>query len=155
MRRLDAGLQLANNDFERLKAIISLPFFSDEDRTAYLEAWRQPGAADGIVRWYQREGLGPQDAQGTPARGNTCPEVSPQIISVPSLIVYTEGDLYVRPHAFSGLEAYMPRAKIVAMPGTHWICDEQPELVNRTIREFLAGDAPDTNTPEHRARALA
>lgn len=138
-RRLDSAEFLAGNDFERLKNITALPFFSDVDRQMYLEAWRQPGAAEGIVGWYQREGLGPKDEFGTPARGNTCPEVSPQIISVPSLVVYTDDDAYVRPHAFSGMERYMPNGTVTNVPGSHWICDEHPQLVNRMIREFVDG----------------
>jgi epoxide hydrolase 4 len=138
-RRLDSAGLLAGNDFERLKNITALPFFSDVDRQVYLEAWRQPGAAEGIVGWYQREGLGPRDEIGTPARGNTCPEVSPQIISVASLVVHTDDDAYVRPHAFSGMASYMPNATVTNVPGSHWICEEHPQLVNRMIRAFIDG----------------
>ncbi len=151
-RRLDSAVSLAANDFERLKGITALPFFSDADRLAYHDAWRQPGAAEGMVRWYQREGLGPCDADGTPARGNTCPEVSPQIIRVPSLVVHTDGDVYIRPNAFVGIERYMPNAKVIKVEGTHWICDEQPDLVNRLMREFVTAKS---ETIGHLEPALA
>lgn len=136
LRRLDSAAPLANADFTRLKAVFADKFFSDADRQAYFEAWHQPGAMEGMLAWYQREGLGPREG-GTPARGNTCPEVSPLIINVPSLVVYGTDDAYVLPGAFQGLEQYMTNLTLLEVKGTHWICDEHPQLVNKHISDFI------------------
>ena len=38
----------------------------------------------------------------------------------------------------NGLEDYVPRLTVRRIPdGTHWVVHQQPDLVNRLIREFL------------------
>jgi epoxide hydrolase 4 len=69
LRRPDIGSLVANNDFAVLRSTLDHPFLTKEDLNVYLESWRQPGALTGLLGWYQREGLGPQE-DGTPARGN-------------------------------------------------------------------------------------
>jgi pimeloyl-ACP methyl ester carboxylesterase len=43
---------------------------------------RQPGAMRGMLSWYRREGLGPPE-DGTPARGNYAPQITPLTVRVP------------------------------------------------------------------------
>ena len=60
-----------------------------------------------MLRWYQREGLGPPE-EGTPARGNYAPEVTPLTVAVPTLVIYPDADIYTRPAAHEGLDRYVP-----------------------------------------------
>jgi epoxide hydrolase 4 len=92
-----------------------------------------------MFAWYQREGLGPPDDDGTPARGNYVPEISPLTVEVPTLVIYGDADLYTRPGMHRGLDQYVSDLTFHNIEGgSHWPADEHPELVNRWIREFLA-----------------
>jgi pimeloyl-ACP methyl ester carboxylesterase len=47
-------------------------------------------------------------------------------------------DAYILPACFEGLDEYMPNLTLRRLEGvSHWLCDEHPELVNRSIREYL------------------
>jgi epoxide hydrolase 4 len=139
LRQSDSAEPLVENDMARLKAVLAADFFSDEDRRVYQDVWRQPGAVQGMVALYQREGLGPREGT-TPARGNTVPEVAPLTIHTPSLVVYGSADPYVLPGCFEGLDNYMTDVILHRIEGgSHWLLDEHPQLVNRLIREFIDG----------------
>jgi pimeloyl-ACP methyl ester carboxylesterase len=139
-RRPDAPDVFAGDDFGYARAgLEALDFLSEEDREVYLRAWREPGAVAGMFAWYRREGLGPPDEDGTPARGNYVPEVSPLTVEVPTLVIYGDADLYTRPGVHRGLEEYVPDLTFHNIEGgSHWPADEHPELVNDRIREFLS-----------------
>jgi pimeloyl-ACP methyl ester carboxylesterase len=140
LRRPDSPEFFAADDFAYSRPTLDgLDFLSEEDRSVYLDAWREPGAVAGMLAWFQREGLGPPDEHGTPARGNYVPEVSPMNIEVPTLVIYGDADLYTRPGCHRGLEQYVADLTFHNIEGgSHWPSDEHPELVNRYMREFLA-----------------
>ncbi|HEY5237724.1 MAG TPA: alpha/beta hydrolase [Rhizomicrobium sp.] len=144
LRRRDSTAALATNDMALLGETISANYFSDEDRRAYLEAWKQPGGIDGMLGWYRREGLGPRE-EGTPARGNSTPEVPSLLIKTRSLVVHGFDDPYIRPGCFENLEGYMPnltlhglkRARsLVAgrMPGHDYRTDTKFSELNGNVR---------------------
>jgi epoxide hydrolase 4 len=137
-RRDSAATALAANDFARLKATFAPHrFFSDADLQNHLEAWRQPEAVQGMLGWFQREGLGPSE-HGTPARGNFVPEVSPLVIETPSLVVYAEKDEFILPSCFAGLADYMPNLSLREVgDASHWLLNEHPDLINDYIRDFV------------------
>jgi pimeloyl-ACP methyl ester carboxylesterase len=138
LRRPEIGPLISHDDFAALRATLDQPFIDEQDLDQYLQSWRQPDAVDGMLRWYQREGLGPPQ-DGTPARGNYAPEVTPLLVSTPTLVIYPTADLYTRPPAHEGLEKYVPSFLFQEIDGaTHWVAEEHPDLVNRHIREFLA-----------------
>jgi pimeloyl-ACP methyl ester carboxylesterase len=120
-----------------LRSTLEQPFLSDEDLDVYTESWRQPDALAGMLRWYQREGLGPAE-EGTPARGNYAPEVTPLTVQVPTLVIYPDADIYTRPPAHEDLDRFVPDLTYrVVKGGSHWVAEEHPELVNQEIRDFL------------------
>jgi pimeloyl-ACP methyl ester carboxylesterase len=120
-----------------LRSTLDLPFFTEEDLGVYEESWRQPGAISGMLRWYQREGLGPPE-DVTPARGNYVPEVTPLTVKVPTLVIYPDADIYTRPAAHEGLDSYVPELDFQLVEGaSHWIAEERPDLVSREIRRFI------------------
>ena len=137
MRRADAEAIAEADALTALRATLDLPFLTEEDLDAYTESWCQPGTLVGMLRWYRREGLGPPE-EGTPARGNYAPEITPLTVRVPTLVIYPDADIYTRPAAHKGLENYVPDLTFhVAKGACHWVAEEHPELINRQIREFV------------------
>lgn len=139
LRQPAAVEALAADDLAGLRTILTEHgFFTGDDIQLHLDAWRQPRALEGMLGWYRREGLGPRE-DGTPARGNFVPEVSPLTIETPSLVVYAEHDAYVLPACFAGLDKYMPNVTLREVSGaSHWLLNEHPDLISDGIREFLA-----------------
>jgi len=138
LRRPDIEPLLAANDLAALRTTLDHPFLNTEDQGRYMESWRQPGALAGMLGWYRREGLGPPE-DGTPARGNYAPQITPLTVNAPTLVIYPSADQYTRPAAHQGLERYVPSLVFHTIEGaSHWAAEEHPELVNRHIRDFLA-----------------
>ncbi|HTY95503.1 MAG TPA: alpha/beta hydrolase [Solirubrobacteraceae bacterium] len=144
LRRRDAIDAVQADDFAALEHALDHPFITAEDLAAYRRAWNVPRAVESALHWYEVEGIAPPDQHGTPARGNYCPDVAPQFVDVPTLVVYPEADPYVRPASHAGLDHFVRDLTFLPVKdGTHWIAEQHPELVNRTIREFLARLAED------------
>jgi pimeloyl-ACP methyl ester carboxylesterase len=137
LRRAGVEDLLAHKDFAALQGTLDHSFIDDRDLEHYLDSWRQPGALQGMLSWYRREGLGPPE-DGTPARGNYAPEITPMTVHVPTLVIYPTADIYTRPAAHEGLERYVSNLAFRSIEGaTHWIAEEHPEIVNRHIRDFI------------------
>jgi epoxide hydrolase 4 len=136
-RRPDAADLFATADFAALRAVFDEPFFDEDDRAHYVQSWQEPGALAGALRWFHAEGQGPESPDGTPAHGNVVRHISPLTIEVPTLAMYATADRWIRPAAHRGLDRYVPDLTYIEVEGTHWITDEHPDLVNRTIRDYL------------------
>ena len=138
LRRRDIAARLQHDNFAALRAVFApFSFFTGEDRSAYHQAWAEAGSLDGMLAWYQREALGPAEGM-KPARGDYAPEAVSQIVKVPTLVIYGDGDVYTRPASHRGLDAYVTDLTFETLAGaSHWLCDEQPETVNRLIRKFV------------------
>jgi epoxide hydrolase 4 len=120
-----------------------LDYISDEDLGVYRNAWRQPGALSGMFNWYRRDGIGPESDDGTPAHGDYAREVFSQVVTVPTLVLYGDGDIYVRPGCHRGLDRYVADLTFKNIDGgSHWIPEEFPSLVNDEIRRFLGNVSP-------------
>jgi len=143
LRRKDSASRLMANDFAALRVrFAEHEFFSEQDREIYLAAWRQPGAVQAMVGWYQKEGWGPAEG-ATPAHGNYVQEVSPLVVKTETLVIYGDADQYILPGNFEGLDTYVSRLTLIKIAGgSHWMLDEHPELINRHIRQFIRGGAP-------------
>ena len=139
LRRADSATHLKADDYGRLRGLFAEHgFFTEEDRRAYLEAWRQPGAVEGLVAWYRKEGWGPAH-NGVPAHGNYVQEVSSLVVNTPTLVIYGDADRYLHPGNYEGLDEYLRDYVIHRIPGgSHWLLDEAPDLVNTYLRRFLA-----------------
>src|SRR5436189_112588 len=113
--------------------------FTDADRAEYLVAWSQPGALTGGLNYYRAAGVGPPAADGGPARSFGA-EPSRLAVTVPTLVIWGERDRALLPGNLDGLERFVDDLTIERVPdGSHWCIHEQPALVNRLIRQFLAG----------------
>jgi pimeloyl-ACP methyl ester carboxylesterase len=136
-RRPDAARLFAANDFAGLRDALDEPFITGEDLDVYLKSWSEPKALAASLRWFHAEGLGPASDDGTPARGNVVTHIAPLTVTVPTLVLYSNGDRWIRPASHRGLERYVPDLQFIELEGgSHWITDERPELVSRHIREF-------------------
>ena len=136
-RRPDAAELFGADDSAVLREVLDEPFFDRDDREHYARSWRRPGALAGALRWFHAEGLGPAAPDGTPANGNMVRHVAPLTVGVPTLAIYARGDRWIRPASYRGLDRFVPDLTLVEVDGTHWISDEQPELVNRCVRAHL------------------
>ena len=59
-------------------------------------------------------------------------------VRAPTLVIWGEKDQALLTGNLDGLEMYVDNLTVHRIPdGSHWIIHEQPERVNRLIREFL------------------
>jgi pimeloyl-ACP methyl ester carboxylesterase len=68
--------------------------------------------------------------------------LSPEQVTVnlPTLVIWAEADLALPTSLLDGLEAYVPRMRLVRVPeATHWIIHERPQWVAAQIEAELAG----------------
>jgi pimeloyl-ACP methyl ester carboxylesterase len=112
--------------------------WTDADAEAYTTAWSQPGALTGGLNYYRASRAGPPvDGQRTPIGASLDP--TRYLVRVPTLVIWGEKDTALLTGNLDGLDRYVPDLRIRRIAdGTHWVIHEQPELVNRSIRDFLA-----------------
>ncbi|WP_199435192.1 alpha/beta fold hydrolase [Qaidamihabitans albus] len=141
-RRPDAVEFFSANDFAVLRAALDEPFIQPGTLARYVEGWQEPGALAAALRWFHAEGQGPESPDGTPANGNVVRHISPLTVTVPTLVMHAGDDRWIRPASRRGLDRYVTDLTFIDVPGgTHWITDEHPGLVNRTIRDHLGNGA--------------
>lgn len=101
--------------------------FADEDIEAYKNAFAKRGALTAALNYYRnafRHGL---------------VERSWNVLEVPTLMIWGEDDLPLGKELSYGTEQYVRDFQIKYISKcSHWVQQEQPELVNQYIREFLA-----------------
>lgn len=138
LRRATAAQAFRADNFALLRGIFAgNDFFSAEDQQWYLDAWRRPGALDGMLAWCRREGWGPPE-DGTPARGNYVPEVTPLTTDIPVLALYGDRDRFILPGCYDGLDRYATHLQTECIEGaTHWLPEERPIVVADHIRAFV------------------
>lgn len=118
-------------------------YFNKEDRARYIEAWSQPGALTGGLNWYRAARVGPpQDEKDKEAVEQRFAALPDPTVRVPTLVIWGEQDRYLLTGCLNELDQYVPKLQVRRVPdATHWIHHEQPQLVTKYIREFLAADA--------------
>jgi epoxide hydrolase 4 len=142
-RQADAAELASADDFTVLREALNEPFFVDEDLEVYVKCWLEPGSLAGALKWFRAEGIGPESPDGTPARGNIVPHISPMTVNVPTLVIYPTADKWIRPASHQGIERYVPDLTFIPVQGaSHWIAEEHPELVKRYFREYLESLPP-------------
>lgn len=104
--------------------------FPDEDLQRYVEALKKPGALTAAINYYRagfRDFLRHGERQ------------FPQITS-PTLLIWGEEDVALGKELTCNMEPYFTdRFEIKYIPNcSHWVQQEQPELVNQYLLEFLA-----------------
>jgi pimeloyl-ACP methyl ester carboxylesterase len=142
--RPDAESLLAENDFARM-----WPFFTktgaawltDSVKAQYREVWQQ--GLTGPLNFDRASPLRP------PRPGAPHNDPAASAVTIPrellhvelrTLVIWAMNDIALPPALLDGLGDYVPHMKLKPVEGsTHWIVHEQPELVARYLKEFLAG----------------
>jgi pimeloyl-ACP methyl ester carboxylesterase len=132
---------LSENGFARLFAMNAgwggKPWMTAEDRAAYLEAWSQPGALTGGLNYYRASPLHPQ-VEGEAGVASVKIDPAMVTVKVPTLVIWGMGDRALLPRNLEGLDQFVPDLRVVRVEeATHWVVHEQPDLVNRAIRNFI------------------
>lgn len=132
---------LVKDDFELLggffKKSSKADWFVGETEQAYKKAWAVPQAVKCAVNWYRASPLHPPEGDKPGAHKL---ELSPDnfIVKVPTLIIWGMADIALPSFLIEGIEAFLPKGKIVPLPGaSHWLIHEQPEFILKEINQFL------------------
>ena len=115
-----------------IEAAIDKSAFSLEDIEAYKDAAAKRGALTAMVNYYRNvfQGLLNQPEWGT--------------LSIPTLMIWGENDTALGTELTYNTQAYVPDIEIHYIPDcSHWVQQEQPELVNQYMRHFLRLDEVD------------
>jgi pimeloyl-ACP methyl ester carboxylesterase len=128
---------LSENGYARL-----LGAFAELDeatRRSLVEAWSQPGALTGGLKYYRASALYPPGEDDPGARKL---QLKPEdfLVRVPTLVLWGMRDTALLPGCLDGLEAVVPELKIVRVPeASHWIARERTDLVIGAIEAFTIG----------------
>lgn len=146
MNRLRAGdaEELMSQDgyrrlFNMLSAFSKSDWMGEAERSAYLEAWSQPGALTGMLNWYRASPIivpGVDEAvRHSPI--NDIPDEA-VTVAVPHLLLWGEADEALRPSSIAGLDRYAPDLTVEHFAGSgHWILHERPDEIASAIRDFV------------------
>jgi epoxide hydrolase 4 len=100
--------------------------FSSEDITFYKDAIAKPGASTAAINYYRN------------AFHAGIIEKNWGVLEVPTLMIWGEADTALGKELTYGTEQYVRDFQIRYIPNcSHWVQQEQPELVNQYIREFI------------------
>eukprot|EP00741_Cyanophora_paradoxa_P006834 tig00001052_g6609.t1 len=126
---------LARDNYVAVEGIFREPAidktkFSDEVLEAYRHAWSQPGALTAMINYYR--------AAWKKLRGPPSDEFK-QVLTVPTLFIWGEEDQALSKELTYGTERFVRDLTLHYVPRcSHWVQQEQPETVNRLMRQWLA-----------------
>jgi pimeloyl-ACP methyl ester carboxylesterase len=146
LRRPDAQALMVANDFRLLWAAFTEMgaidsrhpgggWLTEDVKTQYREVWR--AGVDSALNYYRASPLRPPTPEDQSVMEiRLPPEIV--IINVPTLVVWAEADTALLPGLLIGLEAFVPRMRMVRVPdATHWIVHERPALLAAEIEREL------------------
>jgi pimeloyl-ACP methyl ester carboxylesterase len=103
--------------------------FTEADLEAYKYAAAKRGALTSMINYYRNifPGLLNQQEWG--------------VLRIPTLMIWGKNDRALGIELTYGTEEYVESFQIRYIPNcSHWVQQEQPELVNKYMREFLSSD---------------
>lgn len=123
---------LGSFDFAGLRAMVTASAgpetFEPGALDRYVEAWAHPGSLTAMLNYYR--GLRERPATGEPAR-----------LAPPMLILWAGDDRFLERHVAEAGLALCDDGRLEIVEGTtHWLHLERPDLVNRRIIAFMAGE---------------
>ncbi len=119
-------------DYQAIEAmftnsVINKRAFTLADIKAYKDAAAKRGALTAMVNYYRNFFQGPFNQDWG-------------ILPIPTLMIWGENDVALGKELTYGTQAYVKDFRVKYIPNcSHWVQQEQPQLVNRYMREFLAG----------------
>ena len=126
---------LSDDDFANLRGFVfdTAPpaAFPPEEREVYVNALRRDGALTAALNWY-RANMPPSSWLRDPP--------DPPEITVPTLIIWGEGDAYMGTELLERTAATVTGPlRVERLPGvSHWVQQEVPDRVNELLLGFLA-----------------
>jgi epoxide hydrolase 4 len=120
-----SNYQLIESIFK--KTAVDQTVFTTDDINAYKNAATKPGALTAMINYYRniffQQGIFQKNWEP---------------IAVSTLIIWGENDTALGKELTYGTENYVQDLQIKYIPNcSHWVQQEQPELVNQYLREFL------------------
>ncbi|MBF2016893.1 MAG: alpha/beta hydrolase [Rivularia sp. T60_A2020_040] len=117
--------QFIENAFKGMA--INKSAFSKQDIDAYKDAAAKRGALTSMINYYRN------------LFNSATFNRNWSILEVPTLMIWGEEDTALGKELTYGTEAYVKDFQIKYIPNcSHWIQQEQPQLVNQYIRDFLS-----------------
>ncbi len=108
------------------------PPFSGEEIAMYADSFREPARAEAISRLYRYYQRAFREGAGGRWRGAR--------LSVPTLLLFGERDLYITPKLLAGHESHADELRVELVPDSgHFLVNERPDLVIERARDFLTG----------------
>ncbi|MDP1977950.1 alpha/beta fold hydrolase [Undibacterium sp.] len=134
---------LAKDDFALMDGFFNgmgqgeASWFDADTRAAYHACWAR--GLSGGVNYYRASPLHPPtDKNPGPLQLNLNP--ADFQVKVPTRVIWGENDKALPKTLLDGIESFVDDIQIQRIPeGSHWVIHEQPERVNRLIRQFLQG----------------
>ncbi|TDA30709.1 MAG: alpha/beta hydrolase [Hadesarchaea archaeon] len=110
---------------EVLRSTAIKPAFKEEDLEKFVEAWSKPGALRAGINYYR--------ANGPEGQARKLPKVK-----VPTLVIWGKEDAFLSLEVSRADEYVEAPYEVVYLENCgHWVQNEEPELVNRLLLEFL------------------
>jgi len=110
--------------------------FGDDVLDVYRRAAAQPGALRAMINWYR----------GAILSGRKMQQGGYPTIETPTLMVWGEQDTALGRELAEGTDGYVTDLTLRYLPdASHWVQQDQPEVVNAMLTAFLTGEA----VPEH------
>ena len=141
LRSEKAERVLSENNYERLAKMTlegwGRSAVDPAERAVYVEAWSQPGALTGGLNYYRASPMYPPIGDDP---GAAAVKLDPAdfTVRVPTLVVWGMRDQALLPGNLDGLETCVPDLRIERLPeASHWVMHEEPERLNKLIREFI------------------
>lgn len=123
------------NDYQAIASafvdtVIDKSAFTPEDVSAYKEAAAKPGALNAMINYYRANFSIIPDDRINREYG---------ILDIPTLMIWGEEDFALGKELTYGTEEYVKDLQLKYIPNcSHWVQQEQPDLVNRYMRDFLS-----------------
>jgi pimeloyl-ACP methyl ester carboxylesterase len=94
-------------------------------------AWDQPGARTATTNWYRAAFRFPSHFDGE------------QRVAVPTLVIVAPKDAFIPGDVTRRSTRFLDHGQLVELAsGTHWVVQEEPEVISRLLIEFFAGGGP-------------
>jgi pimeloyl-ACP methyl ester carboxylesterase len=129
------------NDFARVKKMYRETSFrpgafSDDDLVQYTTALSQPRALTSALNYYRANVFSSIFARKKPSGSNGK-------VKVPTLFIYGELDMAVRPSTVKGVNRFVeaPYRELRIPDSGHWVQNEAVDEVNDSIMKFLNDDS--------------
>jgi len=123
---------LRSGDFARLETVwrrepVHPHAFTDADIARYKSAFSAPDALTGPLNYYRAAFRFSRDLLDPP-----------QIVSVPTLVLWGEQDPYLHVRLIDSLPRYVPNLEVRRIfNSSHWIQNDIPNQINRDLLAFL------------------